>query len=166
MDDRRVGRLIRAARVKKRWRQLDVEAACEVDQTTISRIERGRLDGVTMRCVRIVAECVGVRLELQPRMTAAEVTRLLDAGHARLAERVVSLLQAAGWIVIVEYTFSHYGERGSVDIVGWHPAARHLLIVEIKTRLLDIDLLSTLDRKARLVPQLLARERGWEPAAV
>ena len=100
-------------------------------------------------------------------MTAGEVTRLLDAGHARLAEQVIILAQAAGWSVIVEYTFSHYGERGSVDIVGWHPATRHLLIVEIKTMLLDIqDLLSTLDRKVRLVPQLVAKERGWEPVAV
>lgn len=71
-------------------------------------------------------------------MTAAEVTKLLDAGHARLADRVVGLLRAAGWAVIVEYTFSHYGERGSVDIVAWHAAARTLFIVEIKTILLDV----------------------------
>ena len=100
-------------------------------------------------------------------MTAAEVARLLDAGHAQLAEAVIALVQAAGWAVIVEYTFSHYGERGSVDIVGWHAASRAMLIVEIKTRLLDVqELLSTLDRKFRLVPQLLARERGWTPLAV
>jgi hypothetical protein len=100
-------------------------------------------------------------------MTAAEATRLLDTGHARLVERVVLLLRAARWSVIVEYTFSHYGERGSVDIVGWHAMTRHLLIVEIKTKLLDLqDLLSTMDRKARVVPQLLVRERQWEPSAV
>lgn len=167
MDDRRVGRLVRAARIKKRWRQSDVEAACGIDQTTVSRIEIGRLDGVTLRSIRTVANCVGVRLELQPRMTAAEVTRLLDAGHARLADSVVALLRAGGWTVIVEYTFSHYGERGSVDIVAWRAATRALLIVEIKTRLLDVqELLSTLDRKCRLVPQLLAQERGWIPTVV
>src|SRR5688572_23005937 len=100
MDDRRVGRLIRAARLKKGWRQADVEAACGIDQTTVSRIEAGGLSGVTLRSVRVVAECVGVRLELQPRMTAAEVARLLDAGHARLADAVVALLRAAGWTII------------------------------------------------------------------
>lgn len=100
-------------------------------------------------------------------MTAAEVTRLLDEGHAGVVEQVLSVLRQHGWDTIAEYTFSHYGERGSVDIVAWHAPTRTLLIVEIKTLLLDVqELMSTLDRKCRLVPQLLASERGWVADAV
>jgi len=144
-----------------------VEAACGVDQTTVSLIETGRADRFTLHTVRLVADAVGVTLELAPRMTAAEVTRLLDEGHARLVEAVLRILSVRAWQTVAEYTFSHYGERGSVDIVAWHAAARTLLIVEIKTLLLDVqELLATLDRKCRVVPALLARDRGWHPAVV
>ena len=167
MDDRRFGRLIRASRVRKGWRQLDVEAAGGIDQSTVSLIESGRLDRFTVRTIRLVAETVGVRAEFAPRMSAAEVARLLDEGHARLVEAVLRQLHDRGWQTVAEYTFSHYGERGSVDIVGWHSASRTLLIVEVKTALLDVqDLLATLDRKCRVVPQLLRRDRGWNASTV
>jgi hypothetical protein len=138
-----------------------------VDQTTVSLIETGRISAFTVNTVRLVADAVGIPIELWPRMSAADVSRLLDEGHARLVETVLRLLHHHGWETIAEYTFSHYGERGSVDIVAWHAATRTLLIVEIKTILLDVqDLLATLDRKCRVVPQLLARERGWHPLVV
>jgi transcriptional regulator with XRE-family HTH domain len=167
VDDRRVGRLIRAARHRHGWRQVDVEAACGVDQTSVSLIERGHLRSFTLDTLTRVAEAVGVRLELQPRLTAAEVACLLDAGHARLVEQVVALLQRAGWEVHVEFTFSHDGERGSVDVLAWRAATRTLLIVEVKTRLLDVqELLATLDRKCRLVPRLISSEGPWRPVSV
>lgn len=98
MDDRRVGRLIRAARHRHGWRQVDVEAACGVDQTSVSLIERGHLRSFTLDTLTRVAEAVGVRLELQPRLTAAEVARLLDVQEllatldrkCRLVPRLIS----------------------------------------------------------------------------
>jgi transcriptional regulator with XRE-family HTH domain len=167
VDDRRVGRLVRAARLRKGWRQADVETACGVDQTSVSLIEAGRIGGFTVDTVRLVADAVGVVLELWPRMPAADVTRLLDEGHARLVETVLRVLHSHSWETIAEYTFSHYGERGSVDVVAWHAGTGTVLIIEIKTVLLDVqEVLATLDRKCRVVPQLLAKERGWRPAAI
>lgn len=100
-------------------------------------------------------------------MAGAGLARLLDEGHARLVETTVRLLRALGWEVIAEYTFNHYGERGSVDIVAWHPLARILLVVEVKARLADLQgTLARLRAKVRVVPPLLARERGWKPVAV
>ena len=67
----------------------------------------------------------------------------------------------------MEYTFNHFGERGSVNIVAWHPSRRALLIVEVKTRLLDVqELLATFDRKCRIVPSLLRRQRAWNPVII
>jgi hypothetical protein len=72
-----------------------------------------------------------------------------------------------GWEPLVEYSFNHYGDRGSVDIVAWHPVLQVLLIIEVKSRIVDLqDLASSIDRKARVVPALLARERGWHAVAV
>ena len=67
-----------------------------------------------------------------------------------------------GWEPLPEYTFNVYGERGSVDILAWHPLRRALLVIEVKTRLTDLQqLLMSMSRKVRLVPALVAEERGW-----
>jgi len=79
----------------------------------------------------------------------------------------VSELRTLGWEVLLEYTFNHYGERGSVDVIGWHALSGALLIVEVKSRLTDLQaLLASLGRKLRIVPDLLARERGWKAVSV
>jgi hypothetical protein len=65
-----------------------------------------------------------------------------------------------------EVSFSIYGERGVIDQLAWHAATAHVLVVELKTELVDInELLGTLDRKRRLIMRI-ARERGLEPKLV
>jgi transcriptional regulator with XRE-family HTH domain len=167
MDDRRVGRLVKAARLRRGWRQADVEAASGMDQTTISLVESGRLATFTLHTIRAIADSVGAPLELSPRLLASEISQLLDQGHAALVEAVLAHLRSIGWETIAEFTFNRYGDRGSVDIVAWHAASRALLIVEVKTRLLDVqELLGTLDRKCRVVPLILARDRGWHGVSI
>ncbi len=79
---------------------------------------------------------------------------------------LTALLASQGWVVKPEYTFSVFGERGSIDILGWHPISRALLVIEVKTDLPDLhDLLSTIDRKGRLA-RSLARDLGWRPERV
>jgi hypothetical protein len=52
-------------------------------------------------------------------------------------------------------SFSIYGERGVVDIVAWHAASRSLLIIELKTLLVDPqELVATMDRRVRLGGQI------------
>ncbi len=42
-----------------------------------------------------------------------------------------------------------------------------MLLIEVKTRVVDVqDLHATFDRKARIVPKLVARERAWRPTIV
>jgi hypothetical protein len=67
-----------------------------------------------------------------------------------------------GWIARAEVSFNHYGDRGRCDLLAWHPATRTILIVEVKSRLGDIqDTLGRLDVKARL-GGLLAGQVGWD----
>jgi hypothetical protein len=64
--------------------------------------------------------------------------------------------------VALEWSFNHFGERGAVDVLGWHGPKRSLAVVEVKSRIVDVqDLLGKLDRKVRLARELLPRERGW-----
>jgi hypothetical protein len=70
------------------------------------------------------------------------------------------------WVAEPEVSFSVYGERGIIDILAWHPVARIVLVVELKTALVDInEMMGTLDRKRRLAFGI-ARERGMDASAV
>ena len=58
-------------------------------------------------------------------------------------------------------TFAIYGQRGAIDILAWHPGRRALLVIELKTEIVDVnELLGRLDSKRRLAHEV-ARERGW-----
>jgi hypothetical protein len=54
-----------------------------------------------------------------------------------------------------------YGERGSIDVLAWHPRARLLLVVEVKTELVAIEeTLRKHDQKVRLAPRIAAEQFG------
>jgi hypothetical protein len=90
---------------------------------------------------------------------------LLDARHSALAGFVAEQLKAAGWNAAPEASYSIYGERGSVDLLAWHRPSHSLLVVEVKTQIVDLqDLLGSVDRKRRLAPAIAA-ERGWRGAS-
>ena len=163
MDDVQVGSVIRAVRIRRALRQSDVAALSGVSQSVVSSIERGGLEETSLRSIRRVAAAVGVSLPFAPRWRGAELARLLDERHASLVRSVVTHLTQLGWDVVPERTFSVYGEQGSIDVFAWQPACRAVLVVEVKTRIVDLqDLLATVDRKRRLAPRL-ARELGWKP---
>lgn len=167
MDDPRIGQVLRAVRIRLGLRQFDVANRAGVSQQLVSSIERGQIDQRALHTVRAVAQALEVRLVMTASWRGTDLARLLDAAHASLVERVAAHLRASGWLVLVEYSFNHYGERGSVDVVAWYPTARALALVEVKSAIVDVqDLHSTVDRKRRIVPDLLRRERNWNPVAV
>jgi hypothetical protein len=154
-------------RIRRGWRQLDVARKAGAHRDAVSLLENGRLEGLSLAMLRRLWACVGVPLEVDPRLPTAERARLLDAGHAALVEHAARVYRAKGWQTIVELTFNDYGERGSVDLLAWNQAASALAINEAKTRLPDIqELHATFDRKVRIVPPAIARVRGWRPTIV
>ena len=162
MDDMRVGAIIRAVRIRRRWRQSDLAARAGVSCSTISRIERGRLDSIPLGVTRKVAAVMDIRLEYVARWRGGELDRLLNARHAALHESVAQFFaRHPGWQAVPEVSFSIYGERGAVDVLAWHEGTETVLVVELKTDIVDVqELLGTIDRKRRLA-RVIARERGW-----
>ena len=166
MDVIRIGRLARALRLRKGWRQLDLAVRVGVSQSLIARIERGGADRLTGRTLDAVFAALGARLNLRVDWNGEAADRLLDADHAALVEAVLELLRGFGWEAIPEVSFSIGGERGSVDIVAWHAASRTLLVVEIKSVVPDVQAtLLVFDRKVRLAGRIAA-DQGWKPTRV
>ena len=129
-----------------------------------SRIERGHLANLPR--VRAAANALEMRAEISVYWRGGDLERLLRARHAAMSEAVAGMLRAAGWEVHPEVSFNHFGERGVIDVVGWHPGWRTMLIIELKTELVDVgELLGTMDRRRRLGPRL-AQERGWRPERI
>lgn len=165
MDLVRFGRGIRALRLRRRWRQEDLAAESGVSRSVVARIEVGQSVAIPIGKIEMVASAVGARTDLRLNWNGEALDRLLDAAHAGLVEAAAAKLRALGWDVAAEVTFWIRGERGSVDLLGWHPAMRIVLVIEVKSVVPDIQaMLASLDRKARLAIEI-GRGRGWSPIA-
>ncbi|HLQ47942.1 MAG TPA: helix-turn-helix transcriptional regulator [Candidatus Dormibacteraeota bacterium] len=167
MDDQQIGITLRSIRIRQGKTQKDVAAIAHVSRFVVGRIERGRLVAIPLGKVRAVATALDARLDLVTRWRGGDLGRLVNARHSAMhdsAARMFRLL--AGWEMEPEVSFSIYGERGVIDILAWHPARRSLLVIELKTELVDLnDLMGSVDRKRRLAGDI-ARDRGWHPASI
>ncbi len=168
MDDQRLGAAVRLIRIRRRWRQRDLAAAARVSTSTVSRLERGHLGSLSVDAIRWIAAVLDIRVDLLGRWRAGDLDRLLNARHSALHEAVARAFRAdlPDWTIRPEVSFSIYGERGIVDVVAWHPARRALLIIELKTDIVDVnDLVGGVDRKRRLAARIAA-ELGYQPLTV
>jgi transcriptional regulator with XRE-family HTH domain len=166
MDGRHVGRVIRSIREHLGKTQSEVAGDAGVSQGAVSRSERGLVGELPIDVVDRIVAALGASLYLDIRFQGGTGDRLLDRVHAALVDHVVATLRT-DWEVIVEYTFNEFGERGSVDVLAWHARTRTLLVVEVKSALTDLQaMLLSLGRKLRLMPDIVRRERGWDPVAV
>jgi hypothetical protein len=78
----------------------------------------------------------------------------------------VASLVGLGWVVRPEVSFSKWGERGIVDLLAWYPMSASLLVIELKTEIVDVgEILGTLDRKRRL-GRSVAADLDWRPSTV
>jgi hypothetical protein len=122
--------------------------------------------GTALEAIDRVVVGLGGELDVRVCWRGEELHRLLDAVHAAIGERLVELLEAQGWRCVAEVTSWIRGEKGSIDLLAWHPATGRLLVVETKSVVPDLQqMLASLDRKVRLAPEIAAR-RGWRGTGV
>ena len=168
VDDQRVGASFRAARIRRRLRQEDVAISAQVSRGSVSRVERGHLDTLSLRTLRAMAAQLDIRLQVQPHWRGGDLDRMLNQRHSALHESVALTFERdfPAWTLAPEVSFSIWGERGLIDLFAWHPGARALLEIELKTDIVDAnELIGTVDRKRRLGRQI-AVERDLDPATV
>ena len=161
MIRRQLGRSVRFLRLRAGLRQTDLGARAGMSRQTVSRIERGALHSVAVGRLDAIATALGATLAIDLRWQGEQLDRLIDAGHAALEELVAARLRGCGWLTAVEVSFNHFGDRGRADVLGFHPSTGILLVVEVKTRIFDVqDLLGRLDVKVRLGQQM-ATSQDW-----
>ncbi len=167
MDGYTLGRLVRTLRHRARLTQQQLADRCGIKRWKIVKLEAG--DIATLR-FGDVSQCLGAldaRLDIRAWYHGAAGERVMDELHSLLVGAMVKLLRDLGWEVRVEVSFSTYRERGSIDILAWHPPTRALAVGEIKSELGSIEgTLRPFDVKFRLA-RSIARERfGWQPLVI
>jgi transcriptional regulator with XRE-family HTH domain len=166
MDAIRLGLTFRALRIRANLRQTDLAATARVPREVISEVERGNVSRATVEDLSRLAVALRADVDLRIRWRGEQLDRLLDEAHAATVAATLARLAGSGWTTLVETSFSIWGERGSIDILGWHPTTRTLLVVEVKSVVPDLQaLLHDLDRKVRLAPQI-AKAKGWNPVEI
>jgi transcriptional regulator with XRE-family HTH domain len=167
MQDIRVGAAVRAVRTRRRWRQQDVAERAGVSRSFISLVEHGHLDRVPLRTIRRIAAVLDIRIDIVARWRGGELDRLLAARHSTLAEAVATHFSSLpGWVLAPEVSFSIFGERGIIDILAFHEPTGSLLVIELKTSIVDVnELVGSVDRKRRLAARIAA-DRGWNSTSV
>ena len=167
MDDIAFGRLVRLGRLRRQMTQQELADRAGVSRPIVSRVEHGHIGDCPLASLRSIAAVLEIRVEVLARARALDLDRLVNARHAALAEHLVGWISSfAGWIVRPEASYSEWGERGVIDLLCWHEPSRSLLVVEIKTELIDFgELLGKLDAKERLAAGV-AERFGWRPLAI
>jgi transcriptional regulator with XRE-family HTH domain len=166
MSDLRVGAAFRAVRLRRNWRQADLARAADVSVGLVSALERGHLGTATISTLRKVGAALEIDIDVRARWRGGELDRVVNARHNELGRLVAAHLTGLGWVVHPEVSFAYYGERGVVDLLAWHAATETLLVIEIKTEIVDPqELIGTLDRKTRLARRI-ADDRGLRPRAI
>jgi transcriptional regulator with XRE-family HTH domain len=161
-----IGRGLRALRHRRRLRQADVARTAGVARSVIGDLEAGRLEAHALGALGRVASALGGWIRIDLSVPGGELHRLLDADHAAIQNAWKMMLEHAGWRVEAEVTFNHFGERGSIDLFAWHESTRSLLVIEIKSIIVDVQaLLAGLDRKVR-IGRAIAGERGMRAVQV
>jgi hypothetical protein len=66
--------------------------------------------------------------------------------------------------VIPEVTFTRFGERGSIDVMGVHEQHRAAVVVELKSELMSYEETQRrLDAKTRVATSVVEERLGWRP---
>jgi transcriptional regulator with XRE-family HTH domain len=167
MDDAQLGQRIKAIRIRQRRTQDDLAEQADVRARDVTHLERGMLDELTIPVMRKILAALGMWIDLRPRWQGVDLDRLVSGAHDALQRVVLETCgRLPGWVAVPEVTFSIFGERGAIDILAWHAATRTLLIIELKTLLVDAgEVVRQMDTRRRLALEIAAA-RGWHPTTV
>lgn len=102
-----IGHIVRTLRMRQGWRQDDLARRAKVSRSTVARIERGQLRGVSVDRIRQVLEALNARLDLLARWNGGDLDRLMNARHSAMHEAVAAVFERLlHWEFAPEVSFS------------------------------------------------------------
>jgi transcriptional regulator with XRE-family HTH domain len=156
--------VVREARLLVGWSQRELADRARTSQATIWRIEAGRAKALDLALVARVLTALGIRsaLDLDGRHLA-DRRRQQDGVHARLTGYLARRLARVGWRTATEVPIGDPVPRGWIDLLGYRPVDRSLLVEETKTQLDDLGALQRSLAFYEREATAAARRLGWEP---
>jgi hypothetical protein len=166
-DDERLARISRVLRRKAGLRQVDLIGAGR-SRHFVRALENGEGGRLRVDQVRDHFRDLGGRLRMNVSWNGAEIDRLLDERHASVVEQGAAVVRSYGWpTLLLEMTFSEFGERGSIDPFAADESRSAVFVGEAKSAWGSIEETNRrLDMKARLAPKLTFDRFGWRPLAL
>ena len=162
MDGDRIGRLHRILRHRARLTQEDLAQRIGVGRWKIVRLEAGKAADLRLGEIERCFAALDARLDVRGWYHGAGADRLLDERHSQIVGALVQVLRHYRWVAKVEVSFSDYGDRGSIDVLGWQPKERALVVAEVKSEVGSIEgTLRPLDVKCRLAAKVARDRFGW-----
>ena len=135
----RFGTSVRAVRIALGLSQRAFAERIGRSQSYVSLLERGLIPRLSIVEADGLCQPLGATLVLgieAPILIAGERER--DAAHARCVAYVARRLRAAGWLVEREVQIGPPSRPGWIDILAFDPVSRILLVIEVKTELVDL----------------------------
>ncbi len=168
-----IGADLRAARMERRFSLRALSARCGVSKSHIANLETGRraaspelLDRITLALDAEAVFRVRRSVVLGAREAGSSAHASHDLAHARCVDAVRRGLERRGIDTALEQPVNVPGAHGWVDLLAFERIARRLIVVEVKTQLLD---LGGLLRQVHVYARGsigAARTLGWRPAEV
>jgi transcriptional regulator with XRE-family HTH domain len=162
---RDIGAAVLSARTARGWSQRRLGTEAGISQTMISAIERAALPDLPLPTAISVLLAADIEFELRlvPPQRARPIVR--DRAHARCVAYVARRLARAGFRVATEVEIGQGRWRGFIDVLAYHPLHRLLLVIEVKTEIVDV---GGIDRQLGSYERAAwqaARGLGWRPRA-
>lgn len=163
-DDARLAQILRAIRRRSGVTQRALAARAGVPIRDVIAVEDGRAGDVRLDRVRRMFLAVDGRARLTTWWGGAAADRIVDWRHAALVETALTILRRRAWETAAEVSFSEYGERGSIDVLGAYMPTLTLLVGEVKASIGSLEETNrSLDVKERLAPAIAYERFGFRP---
>ena len=165
-DDARLAAASRLLRRKAGLTQRDIQGPGR-SRRFVLELEAGDAGRLDVGDIRDHFTTLGASVRVSVWWNGAALDRVLDERHAGVVERAVSVLRGLGWQTQAEVTFSEFGERGSIDLLGHREELSAIVVGEAKSAWGSVEETNrTLDVKARLAPKICFDRLGWRPRLV
>jgi DNA-binding XRE family transcriptional regulator len=159
-----LARTVRDVRLALGWSQRELARRSEIAQSTVCRIERAVLDDLTFDTAALILDVLGVRVSLVLQAPfIADRGWQRDAGHARCLAYVARRLRRLGWTVVTEVEIVTGSSHGWIDVLAYRESDGLLLIIEVKTDLVDLGKLQRQVSWYERAAWEAARQQGWSP---